>query len=523
MSLVGRLEDLALSDIFQIISLSKKTGTLILKNKAKGSAVVVFRNGQIVQAATDNLRDTLGNILISKGSVSENDLTRALETQKRIKGTKRLGQIMVEMGAISQEVLEETIRGQIENMIYSLLAWEEGFFNFDLGDITPSDKIEVVTHEFLLKAGLNPEYLLMESARVMDEKKRDKKTKPAPPAPAPEAKKKVSEFAEFLQEQGVAPQAEPSLEERAAADRGKDLNTLKSMFEELRFPSATAEITLLVLRYASEVVNRAVLFMVTRDEVRGLGQFGIEYKDESPDKRVRDIKVPTKEASIFSEVIRDKRVKIGGFSDSAWDIYMIKELGGQGTERIFSGAGDKQRQGGRDTLRRQPPRRQGHPEYFGPRDIHASGGPGNGESASRTKDFRPRKTAGKGERLKPMAYSVLIVEDSKAMRGLIRATVEQMPGFSTFEAASGFDALKVLPARKYDLIITDINMPDINGLELISFVKGHPQYKEIPLIIVSTERSDEDRERGLSLGASGYIVKPFKGNELQELVRKVLE
>ncbi len=64
-----------------------------------------------------------------------------------------------------------------------------------------------------------------------------------------------------------------------------------------------------------------------------------------------------------------------------------------------------------------------------------------------------------------MAYSVLIVEDSKAMRGLIRATVEQMPGFSTFEAASGFDALKVLPARKYDLIITDINMPDINGLD----------------------------------------------------------
>jgi hypothetical protein len=335
MSLVGRLEDLALSDIFQIISLSKKTGTLILKNKAKGSAVVVFRNGQIIQAATDNLRDTLGNILISKGAVSENDLTRALEAQKRVKGTKRLGQIMVEMGAISQDVLEETIRGQIENMVYSLLAWEEGFFNFDLGDVSPSDKIEVVTHEFLLKAGLNPEYLLMESARVMDEKKRDKKPKPAQPAPAPEAKKKVSEFAQFLQEQGVAPQAEPSLEEKAAADRGKDLNTLKSMFEELRFPSATAEITLLVLRYASEVVNRAVLFMVTREVVRGLGQFGIEYKDESPDKRVREIKVPTKEASIFSEVIRDKRAKIGSFSDNAWDIYLIKELGGREPKEFF--------------------------------------------------------------------------------------------------------------------------------------------------------------------------------------------
>jgi len=119
-------------------------------------------------------------------------------------------------------------------------------------------------------------------------------------------------------------------------------------------------------------------------------------------------------------------------------------------------------------------------------------------------------------------HSVLIVEDSKAMRGLIRATVEQISGFVTSEAGSGFDALKALPSQSFDLIITDINMPDINGLELISFVKGHPQYKDIPLIIVSTEKSEEDKRRGMSLGASGYIVKPFKSDELQNLVREVL-
>lgn len=121
-----------------------------------------------------------------------------------------------------------------------------------------------------------------------------------------------------------------------------------------------------------------------------------------------------------------------------------------------------------------------------------------------------------------MNKNVLIVEDSRAMRGLIRATVEQMPGFLTHEAGSGFEALKALPKLQYDLIITDINMPDINGLELISFVKNHPQYRDIPLIVVSTERSEEDRRRGMSLGASGYLVKPFKGDELQELVKKVL-
>ncbi|HLB25691.1 MAG TPA: DUF4388 domain-containing protein, partial [Nitrospirota bacterium] len=319
MSLVGRLEDLALSDIFQIISLSKKTGTLVLKSKA-GAAVVVFRSGQVVQAATDNLRDTLGNILISRGLIAEADLSRALETQKRIKGGKRLGQILVEMGVLSQDTLEETIREQIEEMIYSLLTWEEGFFNFDLGDVTPGDKIEVVTHEFLLKAGINPEYLLMESARVMDEKKRDSGKSTPKPAKAPEPQtdrqKAASEFTEFLREQGIAPQRPVSGEERAALDRSRELTTLKSMFEELRFPSATAEITLLVLRYASELVNRAVLFMVTRDEVRGLGQFGIELKGASPDQKVRQIRVPVSETSIFTEVVRDKRSRIGRFSDS---------------------------------------------------------------------------------------------------------------------------------------------------------------------------------------------------------------
>ncbi len=334
MSLVGRLEDLALADIFQIISLSKKTGTLILKNKAKGSAAVVFKNGQIIQAATDDIRDTLGNILISKGYISEDSLARALNVQKNMKGVKRLGQILVETGSISREVLEETIREQIEGMVYSLLGWEDGFFNFDLGSVLVSDKIEVVTQDFLLKAGLNPEYLLMESARVLDEKKRGKKGTPALPAgggepgPGPEDKTKVSEFAQFLQEQGVAPSV-PSPEENAASDKDRELNQLKSMFEELRFPSATAEITLLILRFASELVSRSVLFMVTRDEVRGLGQFGMEFPDDSPDRRVRKIRVPVKESSIFSDVIRDKRTKIGCFTESAWDMYLIKELGGE--------------------------------------------------------------------------------------------------------------------------------------------------------------------------------------------------
>lgn len=119
--------------------------------------------------------------------------------------------------------------------------------------------------------------------------------------------------------------------------------------------------------------------------------------------------------------------------------------------------------------------------------------------------------------------SILIVEDSVTTRSLIRAVIEDMgEDFFTHEASSGFEALKMLPQERFDLIITDINMPDINGLELINFVKTDSRYKHIPLVIVTTERSAEDRERGLALGASAYITKPFKPEDLQEVITNIL-
>jgi two-component system chemotaxis response regulator CheY len=117
---------------------------------------------------------------------------------------------------------------------------------------------------------------------------------------------------------------------------------------------------------------------------------------------------------------------------------------------------------------------------------------------------------------------VLLVEDSKAIRSLIRIALEEAGGVFATEAGSGFEALKLLPTRKFDLIITDINMPDINGLELIGFVKANEAYRDIPLIIVSTEKTEQDRNRGMALGAAAYIVKPFKKEELVALVKKAL-
>lgn len=117
---------------------------------------------------------------------------------------------------------------------------------------------------------------------------------------------------------------------------------------------------------------------------------------------------------------------------------------------------------------------------------------------------------------------ILIAEDSATMRSLIGATVAAMGDYDVVETANGFEALRVLPQATIDLVITDINMPDINGLELINFIRGNAHYKNLPVVIVSTEGSETDRARGLNLGASAYLVKPFVPEELQNLIRKFL-
>ncbi len=109
------------------------------------------------------------------------------------------------------------------------------------------------------------------------------------------------------------------------------------------------------------------------------------------------------------------------------------------------------------------------------------------------------------------------------MRGFVTAALEAAGGFEVTQAASGFEALKILPRSVYDLIITDINMPDINGLELVRFIRDSDKHKECALVIISTDSRSVDRERGLKLGANDYLVKPFSAEELLAVTRRVLK
>ncbi|MDA8078609.1 MAG: response regulator [Nitrospiraceae bacterium] len=118
--------------------------------------------------------------------------------------------------------------------------------------------------------------------------------------------------------------------------------------------------------------------------------------------------------------------------------------------------------------------------------------------------------------------NILVVEDSPTMRQLISFAIKRIPSSHVIEATDGVDALKKLSSEKIDLILADINMPVMDGLKLVSLVRGNPAYKDIPIIIVTTEGAEEDRKRALSIGANAYLPKPIQTQQLLKLVSTFL-
>lgn len=289
MSLAGRLEDLALSDIFQILSIGKKTGTFIV-NGTKGTAMIVFKNGMVVRAETSDLDGTLGDDLVKSGIVKDTILAMAQEVKKKLPG-KSIAELLFELGSVSSEALDKAARKRIERVMYRLMMWEDGDFQFELDDLAVEGKTSLTDFGWELSKGLSPEYLLMEGARVQDE----------------------STQVSYVSTQEISGEEQPEEEQGGweddwgspAAPERKDISSLAALTQELRFPNSTSEITLLILRFASDIFIRGVLFMAGKDEVVGLGQFGLEV--ERADEKVRATVLPINRSHFIRTLIAEQR------------------------------------------------------------------------------------------------------------------------------------------------------------------------------------------------------------------------
>lgn len=122
-----------------------------------------------------------------------------------------------------------------------------------------------------------------------------------------------------------------------------------------------------------------------------------------------------------------------------------------------------------------------------------------------------------------MAVHTLIVDDSSAVRAFVRAALEDADFARVQEAETGFEALQLLASNAFDVVIVDVNMPDINGLELLAFMKKSPRQQGARKILISTRLDGSDGRRGKELGADAVLEKPFEVNELRELIQSLLD
>ncbi len=120
-----------------------------------------------------------------------------------------------------------------------------------------------------------------------------------------------------------------------------------------------------------------------------------------------------------------------------------------------------------------------------------------------------------------MARTIMTADDSASVRQMINFTLKQA-GYDVVEAKDGVDALEKLNDAPVNMLITDLNMPRMDGIELIQKVRAMPSYKFIPIIMLTTESQASKKMEGKAAGATGWIVKPFKPEQLLAVVKKVL-
>lgn len=296
--LAGKLEEVTLAGLLQMLAAKHKSGKLTLRSR-DGHGVLVLHQGNIIYAASNSAREALGNILIRRHLVDGETLIRALERQHLGEEEQRLGAILVAMGAISEEVLEDVVREQTASIVQELLAWSRGFFDFEPLVVSGAE-FNVDAGDLVMDRGLDAEEVARRPARRQEA---------------------AGGTATTAGDAGGAGGAE------AGELPGFTMSSLKEVLAELRGPSFGGEITAWLLRHASAIVRRCVLFSYSRDWIRAMGQVGIA-PDRTGEDEISMIRIPANEPSVIQLAAESRESYKGELRRSTWNEYLAIELGG---------------------------------------------------------------------------------------------------------------------------------------------------------------------------------------------------
>ncbi len=246
MAISGSLKDVAVTDVLQFVHLGRRSGTLAL-TRDQERAVLAFHLGRLVSAQAPRT-PKLGDLLLDSGTIDRAQLGAAVQAQLRSPARTSLGQILLANGALTAQQLRDAVERRIEQAVAEVVTWEHGTFDFALDELPPVDDVALAPADVLPDADVNTEMVLLEAARIFEQK--DAGAEEAPPPAPPTA---------------------------AAAEReAPPVERLRRVFGELRSGLISATVALNLMHLISESFERAVLFLVKRDHMAVLGAFGAD-------------------------------------------------------------------------------------------------------------------------------------------------------------------------------------------------------------------------------------------------------
>ncbi len=337
MSLRGKLTELSATELFQLVALTRKTGKLLLTHEGR-QGVVVFRGGRVVFAASDALRSSFSQTLAEGRLVAAPTFIE--EVKRELPGaTSDSGRFLVEYREPSAGALEAVIKGHIQRTVAELVKWRSGEFVFERIELPEGEDIALDADWFVLPEGVDSNELLLSALAKLDELERGRWERDLKAAAMAEVgasvaatKSDVSAAFEVLVNPSTG---EVSWVQRplAGPHPDRDLKDLRSLVGELKemqgmSPSLTAEVTLLILRYAAQVVNRGVLFASREEHFQGIGQFGLRYAGTTADERVRKLRIPRQAPSALSLAAGTGQAFVGRPPSSEWTSLLVDQLGG---------------------------------------------------------------------------------------------------------------------------------------------------------------------------------------------------
>ncbi|HEX6898074.1 MAG TPA: DUF4388 domain-containing protein [Thermoanaerobaculia bacterium] len=171
MAISGSLKDVSVADVMQFIHLGRRTGTLLL-NRGQERAMIGFHGGRLVSAQAPRT-PKLGDLLVSSGMIDRGILDGAIRAQNEERERRSLGQILLASGSLDAEGLRQVIAQQIEQAVSEVMVWDTGTFEFAIDDLRPIDDIALYPSDVLPDADINTQMVLLEAARIFDERNRD--------------------------------------------------------------------------------------------------------------------------------------------------------------------------------------------------------------------------------------------------------------------------------------------------------------------------------------------------------------